>query len=463
MKINDIFSQFNTPPFLFVGSGISRRYLNLPDWKGLLSHFTRIVSDDDYSFSYYENLATSAEYTQGVYPKIASLLERDYNKLWFKAPDIRTISEEKLEDVKNNGLSPFKAEIASYIQSISKLNDEYINEFTKEKLAICFTGVETNEKQNLENFSKCILEYVTKKPANTSFDSFQTALEYVFELAEEERIALVIDEYPYVARASKSLASTLQLLIDKYKDTSKLFLILCGSSMSYMEDQVLAYKAPLYGRRTAQFKVQPFEFQEACKYFTNLSDEDKALAYGIVGGTPQYLLQLNDKLSIEDNIKNTYLNPASSIYEEPQNLLKQEVREPAIYNAIIAAIATGYSKMSEISTKVGEDTSVCATYIKNLISLGIVKKETPFGEAQLLAPLGKMAGGDEGFAQLKEYYGFDDTVTADTPYGDVKAKMAEIDAQKAAEAQAAAGVSEDEVKVLIGKALKEFAANLIAE
>ena len=232
-----------------------------------------------------------------------------------------------------------------------------INEFTKGKSAVFFTGVETNEKQNLENFSKSILEFITKKPANTSFDSFQTALEFVFDLAKEERIVLVIDEYPYVARASKSLASTLQLLIDKYKDTSKLFLILCGSSMSYMEDQVLAYKAPLYGRRTAQFKVQPFEFQDACKYFNQFSGEDKALAYGIVGGTPQYLLQLNDKLSMEDNIKNTYFNPTSSIYEEPQNLLKQEVREPAIYNAIIAAIATGYTKMSEISTKVGEDSA----------------------------------------------------------------------------------------------------------
>ena len=144
----------------------------------------------------------------------------------------------------------------------------------------------------------------------------------------------MIDEYPYVARAAGSLASTLQLLIDNYKDTSKLFLILCGSSMSYMEDHVLAYKAPLYGRRTAQFKILPFEFCEACKYFSAFSDEDKALAYGIAGGTPQYLLQMNDTLSIEENIKNIFLNPVSSIYEEPNNLLEQEVREPAIYNAI---------------------------------------------------------------------------------------------------------------------------------
>lgn len=64
------------------------------------------------------------------------------------------------------------------------------------------------------------------------FASYQAALEYVFKLAEKERVILAIDEYPYVARASKSLASTLQMLIDKYKDTSKLMLILCGSSMS---------------------------------------------------------------------------------------------------------------------------------------------------------------------------------------------------------------------------------------
>ena len=255
-----------------------------------------------------------------------------------------------------------------------------LTRFIQGKNAIYFMGVESSAKQNLENLSRSILEYASGIAAESAFLSFQAALEYVFKLAEKERVVLVLDEYPYVARSSKSLASTLQLLIDKNQDTSKLMLILCGSSMSYMEDQVLAYKAPLYGRRTAQMKLLPFDFEETCRYFERFKDEDKALAYGIVGGTPQYLLQINDRLSIEENIKNTFLNPISFLYEEPVNLLKQEVREPAIYTAIITAIAAGASRMSEISSKVGEDTNVCASYIKNLISLGIVQKETPYGE-----------------------------------------------------------------------------------
>ena len=161
-----------------------------------------------------------------------------------------------------------------------------------------------------------------------------------------------------------------------------MMLILCGSSMSYMEDNVLAYKAPLYGRRTAQMKILPFDFEDSCKYFNGFSAEDMALIYGIVGGTPQYLLQMNDSMSVEDNIKNVFLNPASAIFEEPENLLKQEVREPAVYNSIITAVATGSSRMSEIATKIGETTSVCSQYMKNLINLGLIRKETPYGEKE---------------------------------------------------------------------------------
>jgi len=255
-----------------------------------------------------------------------------------------------------------------------------VTHFIDGKPAIYFMGVESNAKQNLENLSRSIIEYASGLDTESSFLSFQAALEAVFRLSLEKRLILVLDEYPYVARASKSLASTLQLLIDRYMDRSKLMLILCGSSMSYMEDRVLAYKAPLYGRRTAQIKLLPFDFEETCRCFGNYSAEEKALAYGIVGGTPQYILQINDRLRIEDNIRNIYLNPTSFLYEEPNNLLKQEVREPAIYTAIITAIAGGSSRMSEIANKVGEDTNVCSAYLKNLLNLGLVRKESPYGE-----------------------------------------------------------------------------------
>ena len=231
-----------------------------------------------------------------------------------------------------------------------------ISEFIRGKKAIYFMGVESNEKQNLENFSQSIMEFCSGNIMQTSFWSLQAALEYVFELARDEKLILAIDEYPYIARASKSFASTLQMLIDRYKDTSKLMLILCGSSMSFMEYQVLGYR--------------------------KFSPEDMALIYGIVGGTPQYLLQMDEQISVEENIKNTFLNPSSSIFEEPENLLKQEVREPALYNAIITAVASGASHMAEISTKVGEETSVCTRYLKNLVGLGIVRKETPYGEKE---------------------------------------------------------------------------------
>jgi len=255
-----------------------------------------------------------------------------------------------------------------------------INEFVKDKDTIYFTGIETNAKQNLENFSKSIFTYTTGLTTAPVFSSFQEALEYVFNLAEKKRIVLVIDEYPYVAKTYKALASILQVQIDRHKDTSKLFLILCGSSMSFMEELVLGYKSPLYGRRTAQFKILPFDFFESRKYFKKFSDIDIATIYGIVGGTPQYLLQMNDSLSVEENIKKSFLNTRSYLFEEPNNLLQQEVREPAIYNAIISAVAMGSTKLSEISSKVGEETSACSAYLKNLISLGIIKKETPMTE-----------------------------------------------------------------------------------
>lgn len=255
-----------------------------------------------------------------------------------------------------------------------------INEFIKDKDAITFTGIESTSSQNLENLSIAIHRFMGTMGEVPIYPSFQSALETIFKISENRRMVFVIDEYPYVAKADKSISSIIQILIDKYKDTSRLFLILCGSSMSFMEEQVLGYKSPLYGRRTAQFKIQPFDFAESRKYLKNFSDIDMAEIYGMVGGTPQYLLQMDDRLSVAENIKSKLLDPSAYLFEEPNNLLKQEVQKAALYNAIITAVATGSTKLSEIASKVGEETSACAICLKKLLALGIIRKETPFGE-----------------------------------------------------------------------------------
>ena len=115
---------------------------------------------------------------------------------------------------------------------------------------------------------------------------------------------------------------------------------------------------------------------------TGFSDEEKLMLYGAYGGTQLYLQQINEKESFEGNIKRTYLKVTSYLYEEALLLLSQEVQEPGVYSAIIEAIASGYTKANEISTKIGEDSAKCLKYIKTLCELGILHKETPFGEKE---------------------------------------------------------------------------------
>ena len=253
-----------------------------------------------------------------------------------------------------------------------------IQEFIKEKKAIYFLSLETSEHVNLENFSKSIWPHAMGKiQTPPPFTDFTDALEAVADLSDDERLILVIDEYPYLANSVKGISSILQAQIDMRFKESKLFLILCGSSMSFMEYQVLGYKSPLYGRRTAQFRIQPFSFFESVRFHEKYDAYDSAVVYGITGGIPHYLTKIDDSKSLKENITDSFFTPSSYLFEEPSNLLKQELREPQMYNNVITAIAAGSSRLNEIATKTGLDTAVCSKYLRSLISLGIVKRERP--------------------------------------------------------------------------------------
>ncbi|EGD51887.1 DUF234 DEXX-box ATPase [Thermoanaerobacter ethanolicus JW 200] len=252
-----------------------------------------------------------------------------------------------------------------------------LTEFCKDKPSIFFVAEEYNDKIALESFSDKILSYFGLGGLVSRFESWEKAFLFLAQQAKDKRLVVVIDEFPYIVNSNKSIPSLLQNLIDHHLKDTKLFLIICGSSVSFIEKEILSYKSPLYGRRTAQLIVEPFNFFESRKFFPNYDFENQVIAYGVLGGIPQYLNNFDSTKDVYENIKTKILDKASYLYEEPKLLLRQEVREPSLYNSIIEAIASGSSKLNEISTKVGVDTDKCSKYISTLIDLKILEKITP--------------------------------------------------------------------------------------
>ena len=263
-----------------------------------------------------------------------------------------------------------------------------INRFCEGKRSVFFAAIENNSAHNLQALSDVILRFESgEEGTGVIFTGYEAAFDKISSLSKEERLVFVIDEYPYLAKAYPAISSILQNYIDHQFQNTKLMIILCGSSMSFMEHQVLGYESPLYGRRTAQFKITPFDYYDTAKWFPFYSDEDKAIMYGITGGIPMYLQRFSDKKTIKENLLDELLDENTLLFDEPSNLLKQELREPATYNAIVQAIAHGSTKLSEISGKAGIETGTCTKYIANLIELGIVKREVPVTDENSKRPI----------------------------------------------------------------------------
>lgn len=256
-----------------------------------------------------------------------------------------------------------------------------INEFLKDKKAIYYVALEENAEDNLKRFSDAISIFKnTDQGGKEKFANFEECFKEITRLAQEQRVILVIDEFPYLAKAYPTISSMLQSYIDhEFKETN-LFLILCGSSMSFMERQVLGYQSPLYGRRTLALKLEPFKLSEAHEMLPKLSKEDAFIINTVCGGVPQYLSYMSDSMSVADNIKKNFLTKSGRLFDEPNNLLQQELRDPTNYNSIINAIASGASKHSKIAQSAHLQTGPLTTYLNNLIDLGIVEKKLPVTE-----------------------------------------------------------------------------------
>ena len=212
---------------------------------------------------------------------------------------------------------------------------ETIKHFCKDKGAIFFTCTQTEDNNQLRNFSSLLLSNnLPQSKYISEFNSWEQAFLALkdFPKLEEERQIVVIDEFPYMVKGNSEIPSVLQKLWDTELNNQNIMIILCGSAMSFIEKEILSEENPLYGRATGIYKMLPMSFSDSSLFFPKWSKKDKVIAYSILGGIPYYLNQFDSAKTLKENICSNILQKGSILYSEPEFLMRQELREPATYN-----------------------------------------------------------------------------------------------------------------------------------
>jgi hypothetical protein len=263
---------------------------------------------------------------------------------------------------------------------------ELMNEFMRRQKCKCvsFTAVEQSEKELLSIMTETVLDSLAPELIGmVEFPNFEKLFEFIGNKSKEERIIFFIDEYPYLAKQCPYIHSVLQKVIDLVWKKTKLYFVICGSLVAFMKDEVLAESAPLHGRASLDLKLQPFNYLDTAKFVPRYTPEEKAIVYGLTNGVAKYIEQFDDSKPLEKNIIEEYFSFGGYFTEEQvKTVITNEKQNPALYNSIVSAIATGHTKNSEIASCVGMDD---ITYpLKVLQKAEIIEKRVAKGPYYVL-------------------------------------------------------------------------------
>jgi hypothetical protein len=250
----------------------------------------------------------------------------------------------------------------------------FIGKFLEEKQKYCYILVpELNGPDVRMEVAKSLHE--SFGISFLGLPSWDEIFEKLFSFSYEERVIVVFDEFQRFSRIDNSIFSYLQKYIDMSASNSRLFLLVSGSSIGMMH-QIFEYASPLYGRRTGQMFFDAFRFSALSDWFPEFPLDMRTYIYTIYGGTPKYLEEVESPV-LQDNIK-TLLSGTSVLYNEPEVLLKTELRESNTYFNILKNIASGIVRSSEIAESSGIKSTSIDYYLSILINdLDLVRKEVP--------------------------------------------------------------------------------------
>ena len=205
-------------------------------------------------------------------------------------------------------------------------------------------------------------------------------IDYIFKLSKEESIVFVLDEYPYLRENVKGLDSIIQALVDKYRENSKLKLIVLGSYVEVMKS-LLKESNPLYGRTDLVIDLKQMDYYESALFYPNMTYEDKVRIYSVFGGVPYYNRLVDDKKSVKENVIELVASPGARLENEVSTYLNSEISKIVNANEVFEALAKGFSKFSDILSQSHVSSSpTLADVLDKLMKMEVVEKKAPIND-----------------------------------------------------------------------------------
>lgn len=263
---------------------------------------------------------------------------------------------------------------------------ELITHFLKNKPYIYYLANKTTKGEQLRSATSVFMtSFGDTYIAGSSFPNWREFFDYLIKKTEERKksdppTTLVFDEFPYLVEADRGVSSFFQYGWDMGLKDKKVLLIIMGSSISMMYKHALVKSAPLYGRRTGQWLLEPFTFQETKKFYPGVPFENSFPLFAVSGGIPAYAKMFEGKKTLKENITEHVLPEGKYLSVEPELLLSEEFDDPRSYLTILQAIGLGRTKFSEIIQQCHLPATALPIYLKTLTELRLVKKEVPVTE-----------------------------------------------------------------------------------
>lgn len=206
------------------------------------------------------------------------------------------------------------------------------------------------------------------------YPDYKRLFECMADTQKNAKQVIILDEFHSFVKGDSAFMQELITYVGNRDPVKPVMVILATSASGWVENSMIGKIGSAALSINGLLKLRELKFQEMRKIFPGYGLDDGIGAYAVLGGIPGRWNNFDEGLTIRENIIRNILRKESRLREELSAYMWSELREPAVYNTLLAAMARGCNKLNDLYKHTEFSRAKISVYLKNLMELELVEK-----------------------------------------------------------------------------------------